>query len=168
MKNIIILLICLSLFFGCVAIPSLNDSKDLEEFKAIQLNYGVENGFLANQQSLNSYLNELSEFRGKIMFGETAQIIDAEIATTKVFYYLVLALTESNSFDFYNINCNNIRVKNSIAYSNLVIKNASEAEQIISSLSEDSRKYLRENQLESIKEFKQNAEQIKISINEVC
>lgn len=167
MKHIIVFFAIALFLFGCT-VPSPNDSVYLKEFNEIKSNHNMENGFFADQLAMNSYLNDLSELRGSILFGEAGNVIQAEIETANAFYYLVKALSESGSLDFYNINCNDLRIKNTIIYANNAIENSANAERTISGLNDNLKENLRENQLEVVKEYKQNAEQIKMAINELC
>jgi hypothetical protein len=167
MKNIIIFFALALFLFGCT-VPNPNDGSYLEEFNEIKSTHGMENGFFADQVAMNSYLNELSELRGSILFGEAGNVVQAEIETATSFSYLIKALSESGSLDFYNINCNDLKIKNTVIYANNAIENSVNAERTISSLSDNLKENLRENQLEVVKEYKQNAEQIKMAINELC
>ena len=167
-KPVIVLTLILAILLAGCTVPSPNDGAVLEEFKSIRSNYGMENGFTPDQQAMNSYLNKLSGFRGAIGFGEAGTIVQAEIETATTFLYLTKAMTESGSLDFYNVNCTDIKLKNTINYADSAIASASKAESTISSLSDGAKQNLRENQLEAVLDYKQNAEQIKIAINEIC
>jgi hypothetical protein len=169
MKKLFFVLVVALFLFGCTApIATLDDSVVLEEFKSIRADYGMENGFTPDQQAMNAYLNKLSGFRGAVGSGGAGDVVKAEIETATTFYYLTKALSESGSLDFYNVNCNDIKLKNTVSYADATIESASDADTTISSLSENALKNLRDNQLETVREYKTTAEQIKIAINEIC
>jgi hypothetical protein len=169
MKKILFSLILIALLFGCTApIPGINDEAAITEFKKIRSDYGMEQGFNPDQSQMNNYLNKLSVFRGAIGFGEAGRVVEAEIDSATAFFYLVKAMSESNSLDFYNLNCKDIKISNTIDYADAAMKNADDAALKINALSPGALSNLRENQLEAVLNYRQSAEQIKIAINELC
>ena len=170
MKKILFGLLALILVFGCTApsVPGLNDAATIDEFKSIRAEYGMEDGFNGTSSEMNAYLNKLSAFRGAIGFGEAGKVVGAEIKSATSFYYLIKALTESNSLNFYDLDCKDRKIENTLAYADAVISNANEAELLINALSPGARENLREYQLEAVQGYKVNAEQLKSSINEIC
>lgn len=169
MKKILISLVLIAIIFGCTApIPGINDEAAITEFKNVRADYGMERGFTADQSQMNNYLNKLSAFRGAVGFGEAGRVVEAEIDSATAFLYLVKAMSESNSLDFYNLNCKDIKITNTLAYADAAMKNADDAELKINALSPGALTNLRENQLEAVLDYRQNAEQIKIAVNELC
>jgi len=166
MKKIGILILVSLVLFGCTAPIGISEVS-ANEFKEIRSSFGMENGLSGDETTLNSYLNKLSGFRGAIS-GETASVVEAEIASTESFLYLTMALRESNTLNIQSVNCNNISYNNSLAFTSASIGAANKASGLIGGLSKEGQELLRVNQLESVLDYKSNSEELRIVLTDLC
>ncbi|MDD4250807.1 MAG: hypothetical protein PHX27_01290 [Candidatus ainarchaeum sp.] len=162
MKKIILFLLILTFFLGCV---SENNSSIEKDFLELKEEYFVLNSFNPNENIMNSYLNEISLLRSNspTYFNN---ILDVEIASSQSFLYFSKALDESKKINYFSNHCNSIDYKNTINYLNLSIKYSNKAKSII--LLPNEIQFLRENQLETINGINLFSKELLESIKDTC
>ena len=160
-----VLLVALLFSLGCVNIGG--DQKSLEDFSKLEQKYFVKEAFSTNPSSMNDYISELSLLRSHAS-GSSAKVMEAEIYSAESFYYLNKALTGSISLNYQSLKCSSVETKqviSSITDASLSVQKAIEK---LQSLSETEKSYLRVNQLDLVKGFSTQINQIKQFFENKC
>ncbi len=135
--------------FGCT---TQSDEKILLQFATLQAKYSVNENFSTSQSTMNTYISALAELRGK-SGGSAAKIIDAELYSTKTFYYYNKALAEQTAVSYPDVVCSLKEVKSLMADIDLSASYAQKATNAISALSDTEKLKLRANQLEMMENY---------------
>lgn len=163
MKKILLIIAVLIMLFGCIS-PTLNQAtfSDLEE---IQKEFGVTDFYSPNTIIMNDYINDLSELRVRSSLS-LASVIDAEIYSSKAFYYYSLSNQVSRVISLNNCNeKSKLELKN---YLELSIKNSEIAIQKINSLLFFDTIHLKVNQKEIMTEINLESQKNLIKLDEIC
>ncbi len=162
---IIVVYLTLAESFGEVKLVStISQDQSLIELIKIKEKHNMVNGFSANQIKINSYINEISELRGKSI-GEASQVINIELLHAQAFSKLLNST--NNFYDYQSSGCESLFPRVAIEEANQVQLFVNEAEKSISNVS-NLKNNLRENQLLSLKLLVEKARLIKTNISKEC
>ena len=165
MKSLAVLaatVMLLALISGCTQTQS--DSQSMLQLEQLKAKYGVAEKFSSNVSQMNDYVNELSVLRAK-SGGNAAKAIDAELYSAQSLYYLLGALDASTALGNYGVNCNSAEARTLKSASSLAIASSNKA---VAAMGQIDASNLRPNQLDTVKGYGQEAQDLLTEIERVC
>ena len=165
-KNLaVILVVLLALLFGC-ALPG-NDPALYEKLSALEQKYFVAQNYSSNLTPMNDYINELIQLKSTAN-GSFGKVIESEIYSAQTFYYLQKALVSSTAIDYQNISCSSTEVKDTRALIKIAKINSDKALKLLATLSDAEKVNLRPNQIDLVKGYTSQIDQIVKFFDEKC
>ncbi|MEK6958657.1 MAG: hypothetical protein AABW59_01285 [archaeon] len=158
-------LLALVFLGGCLGTQS--DTATFNELSSLKQKYDVVDKFSSDQSVMNDYISALSRLRGKSSM-MASRVIDSELESAQTLYYLFKALDSSSSFSYDGMRCESKEVLATRDYVSLSISYADKAISLMSSLGPDDIAKLRLYQLDSVREYRITAIEIKDSIESAC
>jgi hypothetical protein len=144
-----------------------SDPQTLVSFVKLQSKYGVKEAFSSNLFTMNDYISELSALKTQSSIG-LAKTITAEIYSAQAFYYLNKTLSESSQINYTSIKCSSKEVMSILSSVTLAKDNAENAITALGGLSDSEKKNLRVNQLDDVKNYAEQINQIYSFFSDKC
>jgi len=169
--KLIIVLALAVLLLGCTT--TKDDSSILSDFNKLKTEYAVSNGYNTDPGQMAAYINDLSLLRAEGSFS-SARLLDAEIESSKGFYYLIKANDYFYEINYETFGCNSSKVKSSREYleaksfAKLSYSHLQAAVDLVASLSAGELANLRKQQLEIVKEYSSFAQELVSYLENDC
>lgn len=144
-----------------------DDKKYLDDLSRLKQKYGVSTTFSVNLVNMNDYIAEASVLAGSAT-PPVKKIIEVEVYSAQAFYHLSKALDDSSNIPYPINNCNSRIFKSTLSNAILSKNYSAKAISLISSLFEEDLKYLREGQLEAVKDYESKAGELISVLKEKC